>query len=359
MKRVHNYYPGPAALPLEALEYAQKEFIDFQGTGMSLLETSHRSKEYEEVHDESIALIRQMLKLPDNYHVMWLQAGASMQFAMIPMNLLGGDKSADYIMTGFWSERAVKEAGILGNAREAASSAEDGYTYIPKKLDLDPNAEYVHVTSNNTIYGTQFFDFPDTGDVPLVADMSSDILWRYIDVNQFGIIYAGAHKNLGPSGATLVIMRDDILAKCKPDLPTMLKYSTHVENNSMFNTPPTFTIYIVRNVLRWIQDKGGPDAMEKMNRRKGEILYGFMDSSDGFYDCPIRKEDRSLMNVVFSLPSEELEQKFVAQGREQGFIGLGNRAPRWHCRITMYNAIGIESVEDLVGFMKDFMARNG
>jgi len=359
MKRVHNYYAGPAALPLDALQYAADEFLDFQGTGMSVMEISHRSKEYDAVHNEAVALVKELLALPDNYHVLMLQGGASLQFAMAPMNLLGGNKSADYIITGSWSQKAIKEAQIIGKCRVAATSEDNKFTAIPKTFDFDPNAVYVHLTSNNTIKGTQWFEFPDTGGVPIVADMSSDIMWRPFDVNPFGIIYAGAQKNLGPSGVTLVIIRDDILEKCNPDIPTLLKYSTHVDKNSLFNTAPTFGIYMLRNVLSWVKKQGGLAAMEKQNRAKGDLLYGLIENSGGFYNCPIAKEDRSVMNVVFRMPNEELEAKFVADGKTAGFIGLKGHRSVGGCRISMYNATSVESVNDLVEFMKDFQAKNG
>jgi phosphoserine aminotransferase len=359
MARVHNYNAGPAALPLEVLEQAQKEFLDFQNTGMSVMELSHRSKEYDAVHNEAIALVKEHLQLPENYHVILIQGGASFQFDMIPMNLIGGDKSADYINTGTWSTKAFKEAKIVGKARLAASSEDDNFTMIPKTFDFDPNAQYVHLTSNNTIKGTQYFDFPDTGGVPLVADMSSDILWRFFDVKPFGIIYAGAQKNLGPSGVTLVIIRDDVLKKCNPDLPAMLKYSTQIDKNSLYNTAPTFGIYMLRNVLKWIKEKGGLSWMEQQNRKKAEMLYGLIDGSGGYYKNPITVEDRSVMNVVFRLPSEELEAKFVADGKEAGFIGLKGHRSVGGCRVSMYNANGLDSITDLIGFMKEFQSKNG
>ncbi len=358
MKRVNNFYAGPAALPINALEYAKNEFTDFEGTGMSVMETSHRSKEFDAVHNEAILLVKQMLNLGDDFHVLLLQGGASLQFAMAPMNLLGGDKSADYINTGTWAAKAIKEAKILGKCNVAASSEGDNFTCIPKDLNLDPGAEYVHITSNNTIKGTQYFDFPDTKGVPLVADMSSDILWRYFDTKPFGIIYAGAQKNLGPSGVTLVIIRDDILGKCNPDLPTYLKYQTHVDKNSLFNTAPTFGIYMLRNVLRWVKEEGGPEAMEKRNRKKAEILYGLIDESDGFYSNPIKVEDRSVMNVVFRLKTEELEAKFIADGKDADFIGLKGHRSVGGCRVSMYNATSISQIELLVDFMKTFMSKN-
>lgn len=359
MKRVHNYYAGPAALPLPALEYAQQEFLNFENTGMSVMEISHRSKEYEKVHNEAIALVKQLLTLPDNYHVLMLQGGASQQFAMVPMNLLGPGKSGDYVDSGSWSRKAITEAEIVGDCRTIASSKDAKYTYIPTSLDLDPDAEYVHLTSNNTIEGTQYFNFPNTGEVPLAADMSSDILWRWFDVKPFGLIYAGAQKNLGPSGVTLVIIRDDLLAKCNRELPTMFKYGTHVKENSLYNTAPTFGIYMLRNVLKWVAEQGGLEAMEKRNRQKGELLYGFIDAHADFYKNPVQPTDRSVMNVIFRLPSEELEAKFVAEGKAAGFIGLKGHRSVGGCRVSMYNAVPVESIEALVAFMKEFQAKNG
>ena len=326
---------------------------------MSILETSHRSKEYDAVNNEAINLVKRLLSLPDDYHVLFLHGGASLQFAMVPMNLLGGDRSADYVITGYWSQKAFKEAKIIGTCRVAASSEDKNFASIPKVLDLDPGARYVHITSNNTTKGTQFSDFPDTGGVPLVADMSSDILWRPFDVRPFGLIYAGAQKNLGPAGVTLVLIRDDILGQCNPDLPTLLKFPTHAKENSIFHTPPVFAIYMVRNVLRWVTGFGGLEGMEKRNRKKGRILYDLIDASDGFYKNPVEKEDRSMMNVVFRLPSDDLEARFIAEGRDAGFIGLKGHRSAGGCRVSMYNATSIGSIRDLAVFMKAFMAKNG
>jgi phosphoserine aminotransferase len=359
MKRVHNYNAGPAALPLDALQYAQEEFLDFQGSGMSVMEVSHRSPEYDAVHNEAVSLVKELLGLGDNFHVLFLQGGASMQFAMVPMNLLGEGKAADYVNTGTWSIKAIKEAKLFGGVNVAASSEDENFTLIPKNIAFNSDAEYVHITSNNTIKGTQYFDFPDTGGVPLVADMSSDIMWRPMDCSPFGIIFAGAQKNLGPSGVTLVIIRDDILAKCNPNVTSMLKYSTYVEKNSLYNTPPTFGIYMLRNVLSWVKKSGGLSAMEKQNREKADLLYGLIDGSGGFYKNPINKEDRSVMNAVFRLPTEELEAKFIADGKAAGFIGLKGHRSVGGCRVSMYNATSVQSIEDLTGFMKDFMANNG
>jgi phosphoserine aminotransferase len=359
MKRAYNYYAGPAALPLEAIEQAQKELLDFENAGMSVMEISHRSKEYEKVHNEASALVRELLNVPENYKTLWLQGGASLQFAMVPMNLLGGEKSADYVLTGSWSKKALKEAKLFGKTRTAASSEDKGFTYVPTKFDFDPKAEYVHVTSNNTIYGTQWMTFPDAGAVPLIADMSSDFLWRPFDVKPFGLIYAGAQKNLGPAGVTLALIRDDVLAKCNPNLTTMLKYGTHAAENSLYNTPPCFAIYMVRNVLRWVKKQGGLQAMEKQNRAKGALLYGAIDGSGGFYKNPNNAADRSFMNVVFRLPSEELEAKFVADGKARGFIGLKGHRSVGGIRVSMYNACPLSSIEELTAFMKEFMKANG
>ena len=359
MKRVHNYNAGPAAIPTDALEYAAKEFLDFQGSGMSIMEVSHRSKLYDQVHNEAGNLVRELMGLSDEFHVLFLQGGASLQFAMVPMNFLWDGASADYVITGTWAQKAFKEAQIIGKCKIAGSSEESHFTEIPTLYGFDDDAQYVHITSNNTIKGTQFFDFPDTGKVPLVADMSSDILWRPFDASKFGLIYAGAQKNLGPSGVTLVIVREDMLRKANPNLPTMLKYQTFVDKNSLYNTPPTFGIYMVRNVLNWIMDLGGLAAMEKQNTEKANLLYKAIDGSGGFYKNPIKHKDRSVMNVVFRLPSELLEAKFVAQGEENGFIGLKGHRSVGGCRVSMYNATSVDSIKDLTGFMKDFMSQNG
>jgi phosphoserine aminotransferase len=357
--RIHNFFPGPGALPLEVIEQVKNELDDYQGMGFSILEMSHRHDAYAEIHAEATQLVRRLLGVPENYHVMWLQGGASLQFAMLPMNLLGGNRSADYVMTGVWSERAFKEANIVGQARIVGSSQADGYTHIPRDLDVDPDAAYLHVTSNNTIMGTQFFDYPDAGEVPLVGDMSSDIFSRVIDVNQFGMIFAGAHKNLGPSGITMAILREDMLDQCNRNLPTLLQYGTHVEHDSMFNTPVTFTIFFVRNVLQWIERQGGLPAIEVLNNRKAAMFYDCVDSSGGFYRCPIGPADRSLMNAVFNLSSPELEDRFCAAATEQGMVGLKNLPQRGGCRVSLYNAVEVESVEALVQFMGEFQRLHG
>jgi phosphoserine aminotransferase len=361
MTRTWNFYAGPATLPLAVLERARDELVEWEGTGMSVMETSHRSKEYDLVHHEAMDLFTELLGLDEDHAVLFLQGGASTQFAMIPMNFIPPGGSADYIITGSWSQKALKEAGIVATARVAGSSEEGGFTTIPTpaELALDAGAAYVHLTSNNTIKGTQFHDFPDTGSVPLVADMSSDLLWRPFDANRFGLIYAGAQKNLGPSGVTVVIVSRDWVERANDSVPSMLSYATHVAKDSLYNTPPTFAIYMVRNVLAWIKDLGGLTAMEARNRAKADRLYGVMADHPGFYRCPVEPGSRSVMNVVWRLPSEELEARFVAEGREQGMFGLKGHRSVGGCRASIYNAMEPEGIETLAQFMVEFARVNG
>ena len=358
-KRVFNFYPGPATLPLPALERAKDEFLDFEGMGMSVLEVSHRSKQYDAVHHEAMGLVKELFGLGDNYHVLFLQGGASLQFAMVPMNLLGPGESADYINTGSWSKKAIKEAKIIAKANVAASSEDKNFTYIPKEYNFDPNAKYVHLTTNNTIAGTQYHSFPDTKGKPIVADMSSDIFWRPIDPNPFGIIYAGAQKNMGPAGVTLVILRDDILAACREGLPTLLSYKTHVDKESLFNTCPVFSIYMVRNVLAWVKEEGGLKEMEKLNRKKGDLLYDVIDSNPDFFNAPVAKDSRSYMNAVFRLPSEDLEKQFITETTARDMIGLKGHRSVGGIRVSMYNAMPFKGVQKLVDFMEDFAKKHG
>lgn len=362
MARVHNYYAGPAALRVEALEAAKEELLDFRGAGMSVMEISHRSKEYDALHNETIDLFKELVGIGDNFKVLFLQGGASLQFAMIPMNFLGEGKSADYILTGAWGKKAIKEANIIASARTAASTEKDGVFFnIPKQeeLDLDSNAVYCHITSNNTIFGTQWRTFPDTGGVPLVGDMSSDILSRKFDPAPFGIFYAGAQKNLGPAGVTVVAIREDMLEKINDNVPTLLNYQTHVGKNSLFNTPPCFSIYMVNQGLKWLKGFGGLDAIEKENEEKAKLIYGTIEENPGFFTSPIPADSRSNMNVVFRLPSEDLEKKFVAEGADAGFIGLKGHRSVGGIRVSIYNANTLDSVTDVVGFMKDFAQKNG
>ncbi|MGK4004197.1 3-phosphoserine/phosphohydroxythreonine transaminase [Sorangium sp. So ce1036] len=360
MARVHNFNPGPAGLPLPALERAQRELIDFEGTGMSIIEHSHRGKAFDAVHSEAISLLRRLLDVPDDYHVLLLQGGASMQFAVVPMNLLPPDRSADYLLTGGWSEKAFAEAKRVGKARAAASTAVDKrYTRIPRQgeLSLDPDAAYVHMTTNNTLFGTQWHWLPETGDVPLVADMSSDIMWRPMDISRFALIYAGAQKNIGPSGLTIVIARKDLVDSARKDIPVIFRYATHAASNSLYNTPPTFAIYLMRNVLAYTLEVGGLEEVERRNRKKGELLYATLDANPDFFLAPVEKESRSFMNVVFRLPSEEMEKRFVAEAAKEGMVGLAGHRSTGGIRVSLYNAVSVESVERLTAFMRDFAKR--
>ncbi len=362
MSKVWNFYPGPAVLPKPVLEQARDEMLNWEGTGTSVLETSHRSKEYDALQKEAESLVKELLGLGDDYAVLFVGGGASLQFAMVPMNFIPPGGSADYIVTGSWSKKALKEAKIVASAKVAASTEEEKFTRIPRldELKLDPNAAYVHLTSNNTIYGSEWTGaFPITGSVPLVADMSSDLLWRPFDAKSFSLIYAGAQKNLGPAGVTLVILRRSWVEKANQNLPTMLKYATHLENESLYNTPPCFAIYIVRNVLRWVKGLGGLTAMEKRNRAKGDRLYGVIDGHPGFFTCPVQKGSRSYMNVVFRLPSEELEGKFIAEAKKNGMLGLKGHRSVGGCRASIYNALEMDGVEALAQLMEDFAKRNG
>lgn len=360
MARVHNFNAGPSGLPLPALERAQRELCDFEGTGMSILEHSHRGKAYEAVHFEAERLLRELLGVPDDYDVLFVQGGASQQFAVVPMNLLDHGESADYVITGGWSEKALEEARRVGSARVACSTAEGGrYTRIPEEseLELDPEAAYVHLTSNNTLFGTQWWRFPTTK-APLVADMSSDILGRRIDVSAFGLIYAGAQKNLGPSGVTVVIARKSLVAEAREDIPVIFRYATHAKAQSLYHTPPTFAIYLLRNVLAHFAEVGGLDVIEATNAKKASLLYGALDASS-FYRAPVQPASRSHMNVVFRLPSEELEKRFVAEAAELGMVGLAGHRLTGGIRASLYNAVALASVECLVDFMKRFEKSHG
>lgn len=360
MKRAYNFNAGPAALPLDVLKEAQAELLDFNGTGMSVMELSHRSKDYEAVHNNAQELLRRLLGIPENFDVLFVQGGASQQFSMVPMNLLPEDRTANYIITGVWSEKALEEAEKEGKIRVGASSADRSHSYIPDQGDLNLQADdaYVHITSNNTIYGTQWKRFPDTKDVPLIVDMSSDILSRPLDINKFGMIYAGAQKNLGPSGVTVVIIRKDLLERSPKNMPTMLNYNTHASKNSMYNTPPTFGIYLLGKVLAWVERNGGVKAIEKINELKASMIYDVIDQSDGYYKGHAEKASRSLMNVTFNLASQELEKKFLAEAKAAGFVGLNGHRLIGGCRASIYNAAPVESVEALREFMLEFKAKN-
>lgn len=362
MARVINFNAGPATLPLPVLEQAKQELLDFEGTGMSLLEHSHRGGTYAKVHEETKTLLRELLDIPDTHEVLFMQGGASAQFALLPMNLRGDSESADYIMTGAWSDKALSEAKITGEAREAGTGKVDGqYVRVPKQseLALDRTAAYVHFTSNNTIMGTQFHEYPDSGDVPLVADMSSDILWRPIDVSKFGFIYAGAQKNLGPAGIAVLILRKDLAELSPKSLPKIFRYKTILDNDSLQNTIPTFAVYMVRNVLRWVRDQGGAPAMEKRNREKAGYIYGMIDDNPAFFRCPVEVESRSMMNPVFRLPTEELEKKLIAAAAAEGMVGIKGHRSVGGIRTSIYNAMEPSDVQKFVDFARNFAKKNG
>lgn len=357
MARVMNFNPGPAALPLAALQRAQADLLDYEGSGMSIIEHSHRGKVYAAVHNEAIELIRELLRVSDDYHVMFLQGGASQQFAMVPMNLLGDGQSADYVITGSWSKKALSEGKAVGTVRVAASSEKDGKfprIVADSELDLDPKAAYVHITTNNTIAGTQWHRIPDTKGVPLIADMSSDIMSRPLDVSRFGLIYAGAQKNLGPSGVTVVIARKDLVEAGRKDIPKIFQYRTQAGDNSLYNTPPTFGICLLRNVLSVLRDRGGLEKVEAENKKKAEMIYGAIDARPDTYRCPVDKASRSLMNVVFNLTTPELEAEFVAEAQKKGMYGLKGHRSVGGIRASIYNAAERFWIEQLVDFMNQF-----
>jgi phosphoserine aminotransferase len=359
-KRIYNFNPGPAALPLPVLEEIQASFLNFKGSGMSLVEVSHRSKWFEEVINDAIVRIKRLLKLDDNFEVLFLQGGASSQFFMIPMNLLPEGRSADYVNTGTWSTKAIKEVEIQGKtAKVVASSKDRDFCYIPKNIVFSPDAAYVHITTNNTIKGTQWAQMPDTGSVPLVADMSSDILSRPFDPTPFGLFYAGAQKNMGAAGVCVVVIRKDLLERVPETLPSMLKYTTFAAKNSLYNTPPCFAIYTVQLVTKWLEEEiGGIEKMAEINRKKADLLYGFMDNGD-FYRGTADADSRSLMNITFRLPTEELEKAFIQSAQENGFGGLKGHRSVGGCRASIYNPMPLKAVEDLVDFMKSFEKEKG
>ena len=355
--RVYNFNPGPATLPLTVLQQAQSELLNYQGTGMSILETSHRAKEFEEIIIDTEALFKEITGLGDDYRVLFCQGGASQQFAMVPLNFLQSGKSADYVLTGSFAKKAYQEAQKIGAAGIAANTAPD-YRRIPKpeELNFNSDAAYVHITTNNTIYGTEWHYVPET-DAPLVADMSSDILSRPWDYQKFGLVYAGAQKNLGPAGVTLVLIRQDLLTEIPDNLPAMFNYATFAGNNSMYNTPPTFSIYLLRLVLRWIQEQGGLTAMGRQNQEKAALLYEVIDEDD-FYRGHAEADSRSLMNVTFRLPSAELEKANLAEAAADGLVGLKGHRSVGGIRASIYNAMSRQGCEKLASFMHDFRKRH-
>ncbi len=355
MDRKYNFYAGPAILPFEVMKKAQEELLDFNGIGLSVMEISHRSKDFTKVIEIAEEKVRTMLGVPDNYSVMFLQGGATMQFAMIPMNLLKGGK-ADYVNTGSWAKKAIKEAKLFGTVNVAGSSEDKNFNYIPEAR-LSPDAVYVHVTSNETIGGIQYHTFPDIGDIPLIADMSSDIFSRRLEVSQFGAIYAGAQKNMGPAGVTLVIMRNDLIENAADNLASMLSYKVQSEKKSLFNTPPCFAIYIVKLVMEWIEDNGGLEAIEARNNEKAKLLYDAIDNLT-LYKGTAEVKDRSKMNVTFRITPEELEDKFIKEAEGYGLIGLKGHRSVGGCRASIYNAMPVQGIQELVRFMEKFEKEN-
>ncbi len=359
-ERIFNFSAGPAILPLPVLEEAQRDLVSLPGVGMSVLEVSHRSKTFDDIILGAEANLRKLANIPENYHILFLQGGASLQFSMVPMNILPADGKADYINTGVWSKKAVKEAQKIATVNIAGSTESENFNRIPSQgeLTLDSEAAYVHFTTNNTIYGTQWATEPEVGNVPLVADMSSDIFCRPLDINKYALIYAGAQKNLACAGLTLVIIRDDLLARSPKNLPIMLDYNTHTKERSLFNTPPVFPIYILHLVAKYLLENGGLEAMQQHNEAKAKLLYDAIDSSE-FYRAHALLGSRSLMNVTFRLPSEELEKQFVAESTKAGLDGLKGHRSAGGIRASIYNAFPKAGVEALVQFMREFERTNG
>jgi phosphoserine aminotransferase len=359
MGRIFNFGAGPAVIPEEVLKEAQQELLDFKGNGLSIMEASHRSKMYDEVHNEAIALMRELYKVPDNYSIMFLQGGASTQFAMVPMNLSQGGK-AEYADTGSWSTKAIKEANIQGlDVSIVASSKDSAYNFIPSEISFSDDADYAYITSNNTIYGTQYKEYPSTK-APLVVDASSDIFSYLVDWDKVDLLFAGAQKNAGPSGVTIVIMRNDLLDRAGENTPSMLKYKTHADANSLYNTPPTFGIYILNLILKWIKAKGGVEAIAKLNEDKADLIYDAIDNSGGFYVGHAQKDSRSLMNVSFNIKDKdaELEAKLVKLAEQNSMIGLKGHRSIGGLRASIYNAMSLEGVKALVGLMEKFASEN-
>ncbi|RKX26037.1 MAG: 3-phosphoserine/phosphohydroxythreonine transaminase [Candidatus Zixiibacteriota bacterium] len=359
-KRIFNFNAGPSTLPLDVLKIVQNELLDYRGTGMSVMEISHRSPEFDEINESAMALTRELMGLDDKYHVMFLTGGASTQFALIPINFAADGKKGAYVDTGTWSTKAIKEANILGGAHLAGSSKDNEYRYIPKIADLDvpSDSAFLHITTNNTIKGTQWHETPEFAGVPLIADMSSDILSRQIDFGKYAMIYGGAQKNLGPSGTCLVVMHDDLLQKCKDGNPSMWDYRTHAAKKSLYNTPPSLTIYIVKLVLEWIKGQGGLAAVEKTNQSKKDIIYGLMDQYPDYFKGTAKKDSRSWMNITMRLPNEDLEKKLIADAKAAGFGGLKGHRSVGGIRVSLYNAMSLEGAQKVAAFMEEFKKVN-
>lgn len=361
MSTVINFNAGPAALPRPVLEQVRSELLDYQGRGMSIMEMSHRSKEYEAINSRAEASFKRLIGVGEGYRVLFVQGGASSQFAIVPMNFLPKGGTADYLVTGSWGEKAIEEVAPFGQAHLAASTKEGNYRRVPTPAEIKLSAEpaYVHLTSNETIQGVQYAEFPDLGPAPLVADMSSDILSRPIDAGKFALIYAGAQKNLGPSGVTVVLIRESLMERANKGVPTMLRYSTHAKNNSLYNTPPMFGVYVLDLVLQWLDGLGGVEGVAKRNEAKASTLYGAIDASNGYFKGHAEAGSRSRMNVTFRLPSEDLEKQFVAEAQKAGMVGLAGHRSVGGIRASIYNAIDVEACQSLASFMGDFARKNG
>ena len=359
MSRVYNFSAGPSMLPLQVLETCAKDMLDYNGSGMSVMEMSHRSPVYDEIIKDAEAKLRQLMNIPDNYKVLFLQGGASTQFAAVPLNLMNKNKKADYIVSGQFSGKAQKEATKYGDVKIAASSKDANFSFVPKtdRSSFREDADYVHICFNNTIYGTKFPYIPDTGDIPLVADMSSCIISEPVDVSKFGMIYAGAQKNMAPAGLTLVIIREDLMGNAREDIPVMLDYKTMADNDSMYNTPPCYCIYVAKLVYEWILGLGGLEEMKKMNEKKANLLYDYLDSQD-YYIAPVEKESRSMMNVTFVTGDADLDKKFAKEADAAGLKNLKGHRSVGGMRASIYNAMPYEGVEKLVEFMKEFAKNN-
>lgn len=357
MKRVFNFSAGPAMLPEPVLERAAGEMLDYKGTGMSVMEMSHRSKAYVSIIENAEEVLRRLMGIPESYVVLFLQGGASTQFAMLPMNLMSKNRKADFINTGTWSKKAISEAKLFGTVKVAASSEDKSFSYIPENYAFSSDADYVHITTNNTIEGTCYRELPDTGSIPLVADMSSNILSEEMDIGKFGVVYAGAQKNLGPSGVTVVIIRRELIGKHAENTPTMLRYETHAKERSLYNTPPCYGIYIAGLVFEWIEEMGGVKAIESINRKKAGMIYDFLEQS-ALFTSPVNKKDRSIMNIPFTAPTEALNERFIKEAEAQGLCTLRGHRLVGGMRASIYNAMPLEGVKKLVDFMDSFEREN-
>ncbi|KFN02553.1 3-phosphoserine/phosphohydroxythreonine transaminase [Bacillus clarus] len=359
MERVYNFSAGPSILPLPVLEKVQKEFLNYNGTGMSVMEMSHRSSYFQSIIDEASSLLRELMNIPNDYDILFLQGGASLQFSMIPLNLMSKHKRAGYVLTGSWSKKALQEAEKVGEVQVIASSEKEKFSTIPK-IDVSKNdleLDYVHITTNNTIEGIKYVDIPHLEGIPLVADMSSNILSEEYDVKKFGLIYAGAQKNLGPAGLTIVIIKKELIGEAPVSCPAMLNYETYSKNNSLYNTPPSFSIYVTKLVLEWLKEQGGVSAIEELNRKKASLLYNFLEESK-LFTSPVDPVYRSLMNIPFTTPSEELNSQFLQRAKERGLVTLKGHRSVGGMRASIYNAMPIEGVQKLVDYMKEFELEN-